>query len=62
MPKINRVFKIMLPGALIHTVTIKGTFYFEPKQLELKLVQAGTWDEIFNVTNWQPGRKGNESV
>jgi len=46
---------ILLPG-VIHPVTIKGTFYFEPKQLELDLVLTGTWDEIYNVTNWQPGR------
>lgn len=47
---------VIHPITIIHPVTITGTFYFEPKQLELDLVQTGTWDEILNVTNWQPGR------
>lgn len=49
--------KHILPG-IGHNINCRCVIVFpEPKQLELKLVQMGTWDEIYNVTNWQPGRK-----
>lgn len=50
--------KRILPG-IVYTINCRCVIVFpEPEQLELNLVQTGSWDEIYNVTNWQPGEKG----